>query len=102
MAQHAMAAMPTHAFPGFVAASPSEKNPTARIGGAPLRNNVTARATTNGQKHRHLSRFPPRLSRNQSGQPWCYTCGRTGHMMRQCDKPPREDRAPSYRQGRGT
>ncbi|KAH9373101.1 hypothetical protein HPB48_003947 [Haemaphysalis longicornis] len=101
MAQHAMAAMPMNAFPGFVAASPSGKNAAAGLGGAPLRNNVTARATRNGQNHRHLTRFPPRLSRNQSGQLWCYTCGRTGHMMLQCDQPRREDRGPSYRQGPG-
>lgn len=128
MAQHALAAMPTHALPGFVASSPffEERDSRERRSvyaeqrsregnrqqGAPPPETVTkemfgalqdsVKALTDAVER--LSRppprrFPPLQSRNQSGQLLCYACGRAGHMMRQCKQPPREDNAPSYRQG---
>lgn len=115
MAQHAMAAMPTHPLPGFAAASPfvpgarnSTRDTTAfkPRGTSPpwreepasryvttemfdaLQENMKALTTAVEQLSRAAPRrFPGRQSRNQMGQILCHRCGQPGHIMRQCRVP---------------
>lgn len=47
---------------------------------------LTAAVERMGQPQRQ--RFPPRSSRNQTGQAVCFRCNRPGHIMRQCNQPP--------------
>lgn len=116
MAQHAMAAMPTHSLPGFVAAAPfsSGSNERGREGalsqyqghapqGAPTPGvnapemlaclQESVRALTSVVEKMSLTRprrFPARQTRSQSGQVICFRCKRPGHIQRQCSQPPPE------------
>lgn len=95
MAQHAMAAMPTHSLPGFVAASPFSPGSNERgrggalsqyQGHAPQGVNApemltslqeSVRALTSAVEKMSLARprrFPARQTRNQSGQVICFRC----------------------------